>query len=407
MNNAEQFSDLSKDLTSSIDKLEKKQHGIFFTPPTAVQMCIRSVFPYLAENPNPNPTILEPSCGSCEFVTSLRKTFVDSYITGVEYNDAIYDGIKHLGDSDPRTSIVHADFLTHTFSTSDPKYDIVIGNPPYFVMKKDAVSPCYLEYFDGRPNIFILFIIRSLSLLAPNGILCFVLPKNFLNCIYYDKTRKYISNKFTIVDIFDTGGAYLETQQDTVVLVVRNSQPEDPELSKYIICIDRYTIFGTPTSIRELTELMRETTTIDKLGFTASVGKTVWNQHKADLTDDPAETRLIYSSDIKDGVVGMEVYKNPAKKNYIRRLGGVGKVLLVNRGYGVGTYKFDFCLYDGAESYLVENHIMCINGPDDGTFEKIVRSFKDPRTKKFIDVYFNNNAINTAELAHILPIYTF
>ena len=103
----------------------------------------------------------------------------------------------------------------------------------------------------------------------------------------------------------------------------------------------------------------------------------------------------------------MEVYKNPAKKNYIRRPGAAGKVLLVNRGYGVGTYKFEFCLYDGAESYLVENHIICINGPDDGTFEKIVRSFKDPRTKKFIDVYFNNNAINTAELAHILPIYTF
>ena len=143
-----------------------------------------------------------------------------------------YTTVSNIWETPTRGPVSFTPTSSHILSQpSDPKYDLVIGNPPYFVMKKDAVAPCYLEYFDGRPNIFILFIIRSLSLLAPNGILCFVLPKNFLNCIYYDNTRKYISNKFTIVDIFDTGGAYLETQQDTVVLVVRNSQPEDPKLS--------------------------------------------------------------------------------------------------------------------------------------------------------------------------------
>ena len=34
------------------------------------------------------------------------------------------------------------------------KFDLIIGNPPYFVMKKTDVDESYHNYFDGRPNIF-------------------------------------------------------------------------------------------------------------------------------------------------------------------------------------------------------------------------------------------------------------
>ena len=39
-------------------------------------------------------------------------------------------------------------------------------------------------------------------------------------------------------------------------------------------------------------------------------------------------------------------------------------------------------------------------------FNKIAESFENEKTKKFINLYFGNSAINTTELAHILPIYT-
>ena len=38
-------------------------------------------------------------------------------------------------------------------------------------------------------------------------------------------------------------------------------------------------------------------------------------------------------------------------------------------------------------------------------YQKIITSFNDERTKKFITLYFGNSAINTTELQHILPIY--
>ena len=42
-------------------------------------------------------------------------------------------------------------------------YKLIVGNPPYFVMKKKDVDKKYYDYFDGRPNIFILFIMNKIS----------------------------------------------------------------------------------------------------------------------------------------------------------------------------------------------------------------------------------------------------
>ena len=101
-------------------------------------------------------------------------------------------------------------------------FDLIIGNPPFAVLKKKDVDKKYYPYFDGRPNIFTLFILKSIGLLKNDGILCFVLPKNFLNCIYYDKTRKYIVNHCDIIYINDCDGKYLETQQETIIITVKS-----------------------------------------------------------------------------------------------------------------------------------------------------------------------------------------
>jgi tRNA1(Val) A37 N6-methylase TrmN6 len=39
----------------------------------------------------------------------------------------------------------------------EEKFDLVIGNPPYFVIPKSSVDKKYMGYFEGRPNIYIIF----------------------------------------------------------------------------------------------------------------------------------------------------------------------------------------------------------------------------------------------------------
>jgi len=398
------YSELSHKLTTSISKTEKKLNGIYFTPPETISENISLLKPYM-ENIN---TILEPSCGSCEYILRLKNIKPNISITGIELNKTIFDSIKHYHSDN--ITLYNSDYLNYDFNT---KFDLIIGNPPYFVMKKTEVDKSYYDYFDGRPNIFILFIIKSLSLLNQNGIISFVLPKNFLNCLYYDKTRKYISDNYNILHIRECDDKYIETQQDTIILVVQNNKPVNNK--SYCINISEYTIFGTPDNISNLQRLYKNSKTLHDLGFNVNVGNVVWNQCKKDLTDDNKKTLLVYSSDIKDNKLSIKSYSNKDKKNYINKKGDNTPQLVINRGYGVGSYNFNYCIINEKDNvnYLVENHLICIkySNPlsNDVLIEKykqIIKSFKNKKTTEFIKIYFGNNAINTTELCRILPIYS-
>jgi hypothetical protein len=148
------------------------------------------------------------------------------------------------------------------------------------------------------------------------------------------------------------------------------------------------------------------------MGFSVSVGKVVWNQCKDILTDDESATRLIYSSDIIDNKLSIKKYTNVEKKNYIHKDGIIKPIIVINRGYGVGEYKFNYCIIDVEKPFLIENHLIVIEPINELPYEmlmdeynKILCSLSDERTSEFIRIYFGNNAINTTELNHIIPIY--
>lgn len=407
-----EYSSLSKELTRNLSSTIKKENGIYFTPPLCVNSNINLLKPYMSEI----KTILEPSCGSGEFITSLKSSFSQEVsITGIEYNETIYNSILQLNADN--VSIIKQDYLTFAPSS---KYDLIIGNPPFYVMKKDSVDKKYHPYFDGRPNIFILFIIKSLEHLNENGILSFILPKNFLNCLYYDKTRNYISKNFQILHIIERDDKFIDTQQETITLIIRKLGVKTViDNKKYVLSIHSYTIFvledNMNMNMNNIVKLYENSKTLGELGFTVSVGNVVWNQCKDILTNDVTKTRLIYCSDIVDNKLSIKAYKNGDKKNYIDKPGTNRPMIVINRGYGVGEYKFNYCLINETMSYLVENHLICIEYNNESKnidktelikmYEKVIKSLKDERTQEFIKLYFGNNAINTTELNYILPIY--
>ena len=406
-----EYSILSKKLTSTLSKVEKKDNGIYFTPPSCVYNNLQLLHPYMSTVSN----VLEPSCGSGEYLSAIHATYPSLNITGIEYNTTIYESVStHF--SGANMNMICADYLQYNPST---KYDLIIGNPPYYVMKKDDVSKDYHKYFDGRPNIFILFIIKSLQLLNEGGILSFILPKNFLNCLYYDKTRSYINSLFQILHIvYCKDDKYIETPQDTIILIIKKPKHGLAiDNSHFILHINENSIFADEHNIARFKELYTGSSTLSQLGFKVSVGTVVWNQCKDILTDDATQTRLIYSSDINNNTLTMKQYANAEKKNYIKKAGNNRPLIVINRGYGVGEYKFNYCLIDTDKDYLIENHLICIEyiaeemvveAPKEvliDKYNKIIMSLKDKRTQEFIDGYFGNNAINTTEMNNVLPIY--
>ena len=91
------------------------------------------------------------------------------------------------------------------------------------------------------------------------------------------------------------------------------------------------------------------------MNFEVKVGNVVWNQVKDKLTDDNTNTRLVYSSDIIDNELSIKEYKNPTKKNFIEQKGSTDLLLVVNRGYGKGKYKFSYCLIDIEKNLTICN----------------------------------------------------
>jgi len=239
--------------------------------------------------------------------------------------------------------------------------------------------------------------------------LSFILPQNFLNCLYYNKTRQYINDYFSIINIIECNDDYIETKQETILIIIQKKSGMN---NSYVLKLNDYLIFGMKNNIERLTALYENSTTLSKLNFEVNVGNVVWNQCKDILTDDETKTRLIYSSDIVNKKLMPKKYSNEDKKNFINKKGETSPVLVLNRGYGVGDYNFEYCLISGDEEYLIENHLMVIkynkiidNSELIELYNKIIKSLSNEKTKIFIELYFGNNAINTTELNYMLPIY--
>ena len=171
----------------------------------------------------------------------------------------------------------------------------------------------------------------------------------------------------------------------------------------YSLNIKEFTTFATKDNIIQLKSLYNNSSSLADLGFNVCVGNIVWNQCKKDLTSDNNNTLLVYSSDIKNNKLIIQQYSNKDKKNYINKKGSRQPLLVINRGYGVGKYQFNYCLINETTNieYLIENHLICIKytkpiTPENliNLYKKIINSFNHQNTKQFIKLYFGNNAIN-------------
>jgi tRNA1(Val) A37 N6-methylase TrmN6 len=389
---------LSKTLTKQLDSNVKRDEGIYFTPTKDVQLLVDK----LLKITKGFKTVLEPSCGSCEFVRYIDSMLSGLKIDGYETNSEIYKKIKQLRFRN-RVTLYNRDFLQTSLSK---KYDLIIGNPPFFETDQYRAN----EFFRAKVNIYLLFVIHSLKKLNRGGYLLFVLPSNFLTNMYCDNLRRHLFKFYQIcmVHIFE-GSGYIDTAQETCAVLFRRIEP--PKVSPFALVLPDRVIFNGRKEAARMRALLSQGTTLEALGFKVGVGSVLWNENKELLTNDSKCTRLIYSTDIVDNKLSKVSYSNPAKRNYIRRDGTDESVIVVNRGYGSSRYAFRFAMI-GERNYLVENHLLVIRHSTltnrsaiKKKLLKVYESFTDPRTEEFVALYFKNNAMSTMELHRILPIF--
>ena len=407
-----QYSQLTIDVTNKLSKKEKKDFGIFISPNIIIEKLVNSIIKYSSENNITIQKILEPSCGTCEMVNYCDNHFNNVSIDAVEYNTSVFQHIKDLNFKN-NVTINHLDYIQYEPST---KYDLIIGNPPYFVLDKNYKMPKKMEpYIYGRPNIFGLFIINAISMIAPNGIIAFVIPRSFLNSAYYSKIRNYIKETCKIIEIidFEKDNKFIDTQQSTFGIILQKEITDliMPIECNYSIKIEDNFMFTNDSIF--LKSLFDGSITLKKMGLSVRTGKIVWNEHKDELSDDKNETALIYNSNLtKEHTIELKSFKNEEKFQYIKKDGRIDPVLVVNRGNGNSKYVLNYALVSNIGPYLIENHLneiystkkmkkedlLCL-------FNNIITSFNNSKTQLFINTFLGNNGLSKTELETIFPIY--
>jgi len=404
-----EFSKLTIEITSQLSKSIKKEQGIFITPKTIITKLYDKVKQATADTIIKD--VLEPSCGTCEIVKYLDSQLTGATIDAIEQNETIFGRIsKEITCTNNALTIIKQDFTTYT---TNKQYDLIMGNPPFFVIPKESIPENYEEYMIGRPNIFGLFIVHSMSMLKENGILAFIVPKSFLNSSYYSKIRNYMKSTGKIVNIidFEKDGGFIDTHQSTFGFIFQKLGRVDV-IDECPFSIKFGENFMFSDDANSLRTMLDGSTTLSKLGLSVKTGNVVWNQRKPLLTSTATSTLLLYNSNItNENTIKILDFANDEKKQYINMDGVNDIVIVVNRGNGNSAYKLNYALVDGSFKYLAENHLnviysdRLIGNERKKMFDQIITSFKNPKTEQFTRTFLGNNGLSKTELETVFPIY--
>lgn len=193
-----------------------RQHGDVFTSPFVVSFMLDKVG-YTADRDLRQVRILEPSCGDGEFVVEIaRRLLLSAKRFHFDANEAFQRNvvacdidtekimrcrkrISELGLIEDAGNIQVADFLKICLE----KVDIVIGNPPYIRYENipaDILDYCRYTFqtFHYRSDLYVPFFEKSLTMLRPGGLHCFICSNRWLKNEYGKKLRQLIARKYCL-----------------------------------------------------------------------------------------------------------------------------------------------------------------------------------------------------------------
>lgn len=226
---------MEKQLTFSVfrkidDAPDVAVHGQVFTKPHIVELML-DLAGYTGQR---SVKLLDPGCGAGAFMVAgavrlirasgVPKMFdeVADCICGVEKDsqaagqcrEQLTTVLTSEGVS-PKLArrlaehwVIQDDFLERDL----PKFDLVVGNPPY--VRQEAIPKAKLEQyredfncFYDRADLYVAFFEKGLKLLADEGRLAFICPDRFVKNNYGRKLRAFIAEKFAVEHVVDLAQA--------------------------------------------------------------------------------------------------------------------------------------------------------------------------------------------------------
>ena len=398
-NYIEEYTKESIDYLKNTDIKKRKKLGQYFTP-KSIRELLLSKLPK-----KDNADILDPACGSGEFLLSCKKYFKNPILYGFDIDKKLINIASKLVKN---ASIKNFDFLN--IDINKKKYDYIIGNPPYFELKlNEEIKRKYFGIIKGRVNIFSLFIKTGLDLLKDGGYLAYVVPPSMNNGAYFSKLREYIikNSSLEYLHIIDGADNFHLVNQKVMLIILKKTNSK--KSSKYIFKKNGITIFTEDKKF--LNKAYKNTVSLKDIGYTVKTGSIIWNEHKEKLTNDKNNsTLLIWASNINNGkiIIGYTKGKPQYIKNISNDLIIKSRVVVVNRITGSSKDINIKAAIVNEKEFVCENHVNVIymskNANQNYSLEDIFKALQDKTNIKVMRLISGNTQISKTELERLLPI---
>ncbi|MFA5095332.1 MAG: N-6 DNA methylase [Candidatus Paceibacterota bacterium] len=210
----------------------KAEGGSYYTPKKVVDEIIDN---YVEKN----HTVLDPCCGTGQFILSIARKVKDpTKIWGFDIDEkavrlARLNLILHFSNVDFEPHIYHKNTLTEInssglFSENNiPMFDVIATNPPWGVhfSKSETYELQNLFPVIKSGEAFSYFIYKGLELLKENGILSFILPESILNIKTHRDIREVLVNKTTVKKVKYLNRVFKNVFTPVIRLDVINKKP--------------------------------------------------------------------------------------------------------------------------------------------------------------------------------------
>ncbi len=398
-NYIEEYTKESIDYLKNTDIKKRKKLGQYFTP-KSIRELLLSKLPK-----KDNADILDPACGSGEFLLSCKKYFKNPILYGFDIDKKLINISSKLVKN---AIIKNFDFLN--IDINKKKYDYIIGNPPYFELKlNEEIKKKYFDIIKGRVNIFSLFIKTGLDLLKDGGYLAYVVPPSMNNGAYFSKLREYIikNSSLEYLHIIDGADNFHLANQKVMLIILKKTNSK--KSSKNIFKKNGITIFTEDKKF--LNKAYKNTVSLKDIGYTVKTGSIIWNEHKEKLTNDKNNsTLLIWASNINNGkiIIGYTKGKPQYIKNISSDLIIKSRVVVVNRITGSSKDINIKAAIVNEKEFVCENHVNVIymskNANCNYSLEDIFKALQDKTNIKVMRLISGNTQISKTELERLLPI---
>ena len=176
--------------------------------------------------------IVDPCCGTGSFLSAARKMgYANVFGADIDPSAIAWCqesvGIRSAACMD--TLSTSAALVTRSLGLED-KADFVVGNPPYAPIADNVtLNTSDLEFNNEvrlfGNNLFVAALMRAFELTKDDGIVSYIIPKNFLHVRSYSRFRKEILKHKTILSIVDIGAYFKEVRGEQIVITIANKAP--------------------------------------------------------------------------------------------------------------------------------------------------------------------------------------